>query len=722
MKVYTSAWGSRSVYLLLLISTLTHLTSGQQSGVLMVGFGALLCTSPFIPTKFVEKRIWLLTLNALTLGYLLFGMAQLVIIKVSPMQLASSFLLVLMANKLLGPRRARDRMQLVLLSLLQMVIASALTSGLKLGFFLVIYTIFLPITLTLLTLARDHEIHDVVHHPPLSSAPADRGLPPRLLTILIATGFAVLFGAILFFVLIPRLGFGLFAPNNQGQSMTGFSSRVNLGDFGRIRTNKTTVMRVRVSGTEPSRSKKNYWRGISLDRYEDGRWSKTFDRKKEIRLTSTGFVNFERFSGANTAQEIFLEPLSEPVLFGLSEVRSLSRCPGAQAQKSKIRFFRDVVGDLYYETPRKQTLRYCVKSQQTRATPAARAVTFSEYTEHKKALSKTFQRTYFQVPDEIKPTLNTVLERIQFDSDLVMNAVQSIETHLEKNYRYTLDRKSDTTVQPITDFLLKQPEGHCEYFATALVLLLRQKGIAARLVNGFAGGRRNEFGEYMVIHQGNAHSWVEVFVPTKRCKSETDCSLVGSWLTFDPTPSQETMPEAKSMLRDLIDALQLRWAEYVVRYNLRTQISWMSAIFNWVSPSESGTASTSKNRVTKSEEKPRTKKRWLAFGFGLFLLSLFIWFFLKNRRPQPNLERAALEVTQLFESVVQEFEKYGLSRANNQTAREWLSCVQKTDYHSAELAQFVQCYEESRFQPGAPNLEELRRLRNLIPMNEPSNQ
>ena len=140
MKVYTSAWGSRSVYLLLLISTLTHLTSGQQSGVLTVGFGALLCTSPFIPTKFVEKRIWLLTLNALTLGYLLFGMAQLVIIKVSPMQLASSFLLVLMANKLLGPRRARDRMQLVLLSLLQMVIASALTSGLKLGFFLVIYT------------------------------------------------------------------------------------------------------------------------------------------------------------------------------------------------------------------------------------------------------------------------------------------------------------------------------------------------------------------------------------------------------------------------------------------------------------------------------------------------------------------------------------------------------------------------------------------------------
>lgn len=713
MRTFTALSKRFSVYALLLISTLAHLTSGHHGIPLNIGFICLLFSSPFLPTRLVERRAWLLSLNALTLGYLLFGLAQLVIIGVSPMDLASSFLLVLMTNKLLGPRRTRDRMQLILLSLLQMVIASALSSGLTLGFFLILYTITLPIGLTMLTMERNEELYADQRNEGATSALDQPKSKHRLTTILLGTGFAVLLGAILFFILIPRLGFGLFAPNHRGQSMTGFSSRVELGDFGRIKMNRKTVMRVRISGAA-AKSKRPYWRGISLDRYEDGRWSKTFERKQEIRLPKRGFLNLERRFGAATDQEIFLEPLDETVLFGLSQISSISSCQNSSHSGSKIRYFKDIVGDLHYKAPRKQTLRYCVKSHEVRAKPVQSTLTMQAYKRHKKALSKTFQTVYFQVPQEVSETLETVLRKVTFRSDRVMEIIEDLERHLESNYRYTLDRKSDTSVQPITDFLLKEPEGHCEYFATAMILLLRQRGIAARLVNGFAGGHRNNFGEYLVVHQGNAHSWVEVFIPQEVCTTPEDCKLEGKWLTVDPTPGREQIPQAKSLMRDVIDALQLRWAEYVVRYNLRTQLSWMAKVFEWVMPASQDEPSRSEPRKRIGKKKKHTLSLtwfyWLAC-LALMFIAIQVWRQRKGGVPAQKHR----EITTLFGSVVRRYESFGIHRSADQTAREWLMEVEGQALSSQALVAFIETYEQYRFEPNEQDLNELKRLANLIP-------
>ena len=711
---------SLSVYVLLLISTLAHLTSGQQNPLLSAGFIAILCGAPFLPRRLCDARGWLLTLNGLTLAYLLFGIGQLIVIGVSPMQLASSFLLVLMTNKLLGPKKTRDRMQLILLSLLQMVIASALSSGLTLGIFLILYTFCLPAALTLLSMERDHELYIAKGMPFKSmTPPASR----RLRMMMAATGFAVLFGAVLFFVFIPRLGFGLFAPNHQGQSMTGFSGQVELGDFGRIQTNRKTVMRVRLDDKAYERTQKMYWRGISLDRYEDGRWNKSFDQRKEIQPPREGFLRLERQSGSSTTQEIFLEPLDERVLFGLSKITSISRCPRAKNPRTKVRFFKDIVADLYYETPQRQTLRYCLKSHQPRVSALDRKLTLNQYREHSSKLSDTFRRTYLQVPPTIIPTLNIVLDQVDFKSDLVMENVDALERHLERNYRYTLDRESDTSVKPVTDFLLKQPEGHCEYFATAMVLLLRQKGIAARLVNGFAGGRRNEFGEYIVVHQGNAHSWVEVFVPRKDCREGDECTLVGQWLTIDPTPSQERIPEGKSVLRDMIDALQLRWAEYVVRYDLRTQLTWMTAVFEWVTPSSKGTtnnqSSTTKKRTTRdSDPSDYTWAYWVCAAFT-FIFALLL---LRRKRTRHSQEVTEYEASRLFEEVVRHYQPFGIQKTADQTAHDWLVDLETKGRLTPEISQFVKIYERCRFRAQASDVSELRVLRTLIIQREQSNQ
>src|SRR5258705_2320352 len=77
---------------------------------------------------------------------------------------------------------------------------------------------------------------------------------------------------------------------------------------------------------------------------------------------------------------------------------------------------------------------------------------------------------------------------------------------------------------PLADFLFHVKAGHCEYFSTAMTVMLRTRGIAARVVNGFLPGEYNEASGAYTVRQSDAHSWVEVYFPR-----------TNSWLTFVPT-------------------------------------------------------------------------------------------------------------------------------------------------------------------------------------------
>jgi hypothetical protein len=104
--------------------------------------------------------------------------------------------------------------------------------------------------------------------------------------------------------------------------------------------------------------------------------------------------------------------------------------------------------------------------------------------------------------------------------------------------QYTTDlRRSNTSVDPVEDFLFHTKAGHCERFAAALVLMLRSQRIPAVLVLGFKGCEHVENGRY-VIRQEHAHVWVETLVPVPgRPLSSNPMLWDYHWLTLDPTPS-----------------------------------------------------------------------------------------------------------------------------------------------------------------------------------------
>lgn len=102
-------------------------------------------------------------------------------------------------------------------------------------------------------------------------------------------------------------------------------------------------------------------------------------------------------------------------------------------------------------------------------------------------------------------------------------------------YSYQI-RRQNSRMDPIEDFLKNTREGHCERFASALVLMLRSLGIPAQFVLGFRGLEWIETGRYL-IRQDHAHAWVEALVPDPEDPSHRRYR----WLSLDPTPSLDDL-------------------------------------------------------------------------------------------------------------------------------------------------------------------------------------
>jgi hypothetical protein len=124
-------------------------------------------------------------------------------------------------------------------------------------------------------------------------------------------------------------------------------------------------------------------------------------------------------------------------------------------------------------------------------------------------------------------------------------AARQLMFHLRDSgtYRYTLNAAvSDPSIDPVEDFLFNRQEGHCEYFASALALLLRAVGIPTRMVSGFKGGELNTGSGRFEVRQLHAHTWVEAYVD-------------GGWQVLDPTPGarDESVRQRQTSTFTLVD-------------------------------------------------------------------------------------------------------------------------------------------------------------------------
>jgi hypothetical protein len=142
----------------------------------------------------------------------------------------------------------------------------------------------------------------------------------------------------------------------------------------------------------------------------------------------------------------------------------------------------------------------------------------------------------------------------------------TLESYLRDSgkYAYTLNMAvADPYVDPVEDFLFNRQRGHCEYFASALALMLRAVDVPSRLVTGFKGADRLGSTAAYEVQQRHAHAWVEAYID-------------GTWIVLDPTPAARDDDVRERMAgggfwRNARQSLSSMWSNYVVSLSLTRQ-------------------------------------------------------------------------------------------------------------------------------------------------------
>jgi hypothetical protein len=174
---------------------------------------------------------------------------------------------------------------------------------------------------------------------------------------------------------------------------------------------------------------------------------------------------------------------------------------------------------------------------------------------------------YLQKPPKLDPRVSQLAHDITRNAATPYDKARAIENYLKAEFHYTLDLKA-ADQDPLAEFLFKTREGHCEYFATAMVIMLRTLEIPARIVNGFQMGELNDLNAMYTVRESDAHSWVEAYFPRTE-----------SWIEFDPTPSAGINDYSQggllARLRKYADAMEVFWLDYIVTLDSDEQASIM---------------------------------------------------------------------------------------------------------------------------------------------------
>jgi hypothetical protein len=152
--------------------------------------------------------------------------------------------------------------------------------------------------------------------------------------------------------------------------------------------------------------------------------------------------------------------------------------------------------------------------------------------------------------------------------------------------RYTTELQiARKDIDPLEDFLFYSKAGHCERFASALVLLLRSQGIPAQLVLGCQGCEPlDRPGLYLVRHE-HAHAWVECLIEEYEPPTHFGMRPVSRWLTLDPTPSAPPDENNTShWLRQGHRQLQQHFRHYLLHFSTEQRQQTLDTLTKMLRP------------------------------------------------------------------------------------------------------------------------------------------
>lgn len=537
----------------------------------------------------------------------------------SKLNAVANLLTYLQLVLLLQKKNARLYWQVMMLSLLQVVVAAALHLDFSAGIAFVIYMALTVIAMVHLNRYRNEralfeaaeqseqrirQIRNGESHRQIVMAFRETRSNRRKSYVwhsLLLAIVGMLFALMVFFS-IPRFDSPWYGTKNYPTQITGFSPVVRFGDEGFLKESNSPVMRVSfIDGDNESirLAIEPYFRGLTLENYYkvDGEWIWTSDDLRIRGYTDGGdrldLVNDRLSPDVNWMRQLVklervaqFRPMQENeshILFSVFPLYQNSNSPVDLIFDRRSRlFFRDtIVTNQSLNGPYKfETLTPMYRNLgQLPATPYLRSE--SERYNPAEFTRNLFGKYFPQFDSEWKSIRELSTEVVasvldKTDRRLVCEALVGYLKKEDFKYSRALNAiERNPNSDPIVDFLFHHKTGHCEYFATALALMLRSQGIECRLVSGFRGGDYNEIGGFYEVKEKHAHTWVEARLRPIDCKDSDmiatgQANNDGAWLRLDATPSSD-FENAEYSGRNLLDQagdaigfLEKLWDDYVL--------------------------------------------------------------------------------------------------------------------------------------------------------------
>jgi len=636
-------------------------------------------------------------------------------------------LIFIQVVKLLNKKTNKDYVHMYLMCFFQLLAASVLAPGPLFSVALVLFLVTAVWSLSLFHLKVESETaRGFAYGQPEGGEGTrlERGPRPTaerasiIDTDLIVTTAALALAAVLLtsgiFYAVPRFESGFLSRPRRSQQV-GFTEEVELATFGRVFSDSTVVVKVEMPQFPNGYPDELYWRAMALDYYDGRRWLKIQPRR------NSGVTRTFEFSrdGDGVFEPRALPPdmdlIEQIVYLDLDDTTYLFGLPDI---KRVVGDFDAILWDRYDESwtlPRlwQGSLRYRVYSVPPRFTP-------EELRGSSVVYPPGYVRYYVeQLPANLDSRIYSLARDITRGAATPYDKAVAVQNYLRKNYVYRLTGPSDRSEAPLEGFLLNTKAGHCEFFASAMAVLLRCAGVPARIASGFRGGEWNEFGGFYAIRQDFAHVWTEVLFPDF------------GWVAFDPSPAapDTELPQswwlaAKSFLSQYTLALQMKWYKYVIGFDQSNQWAVVRTVRGgiregFLSLKESLTSALRNSRlIPPGLWRPFAMAIYLG-AIGYVVLLARRYFSVRRRRSLAGitgaLPRSKRRAAALYSDMLFAYARRGIVKDASHTPLEFLSHLLYRPAPERQLAtELTGLYYRTRFGDYSFGKPDERRFREML--------
>ncbi len=462
----------------------------------------------------------------------------------------------------------------------------------------------------------------------------------------------------------------------------GYSDHVTLGEIGELKTSSRPVMHIAIYGNQEMASAK--WRGDVLSDFDGRVWSRSPREPGEHTIAAIGgHISLGVHAGQQRSYRVEFTDLESRTLFFAGTPETVDGLPDATRVEPDTECFR-----LPQVPP--AGFRYDVFSVLEEPPETAPPVYPTPI------LDQRNRDRYLRTPT-IDPRIPELAQSMAAGAASDLARARAIEQHLRHDYGYTLELPQHEVADPLANFLFDRRKGHCEYFASAMAVMLRTLNIPSRLATGFQMGVYNPISDLWLVRASDAHSWVEAWIPGR------------GWTTFDPTP-----PDLSSHSLTLfskfglyLDAAETFWQQWVVGYDPNHQGTLTDRIqqafrrfgIGWVQSLAGAGSQFAARAKTLGRKFGEAAVVVLLLGYWLWWMGPDYWRALRMRRRVERIRRgeaSGADATLLYERMLHVLRRQGYQKPLWYTPVEFARSLAATPVGNT-VEEFTSTYNAVRF-------------------------